>query len=178
MAIYSLDGAGAELPGEGEYWVAPDAALIGKVILEQMASVWFGAVLRGDNEPIRIGARSNIQDGCVLHTDMGFPLAVGEECTVGHQAMLHGCTIGRNCLIGIGSTILNGARIGDNCIIGAHALIPEGKEIPANSLVVGVPGRVIRTISAEDAAGINELHHQYIEKLQHYNAGFAPVVES
>lgn len=178
MAIYSLHGASAELPPEGEYWVAPDAALIGNVILEQMASVWFGAILRGDNEPIRIGARSNIQDGCVLHTDMGFPLVVGEECTVGHQAMLHGCTIGRNCLIGIGSTILNGARIGDNCIIGAHALIPEGKEIPENSLVVGVPGRVVRTIGAEDAAGINELHQQYIEKVRHYNAGFSPVAGS
>ncbi len=178
MPIYSLDGVSAELPGEGEYWVAPNAVLIGKVILEPMASIWFGAVLRGDNEPIRIGARSNIQDGCVLHTDMGFPLVVGEECTVGHQAMLHGCTIGTNCLIGIGSTILNGASIGNNCVIGAHALIPEGREIPDNSLVVGVPGRVARTVSTEDAAGISELYRLYTEKIERYNASFIPVAGS
>lgn len=176
MGIYALDGATPELPSEGEYWVAPDAALIGKVILEPMASVWFGAVLRGDNEPIRIGARSNIQDGCVLHTDMGFPLTVGEECTVGHQAMLHGCTISDNCLIGIGSTILNGAHIGKNCIIGAHALIPEGKNIPDNSLVTGIPGRVVRQVSEEDAKEINSLYLHYTEKVERYSASFKPAV--
>jgi carbonic anhydrase/acetyltransferase-like protein (isoleucine patch superfamily) len=174
MPMYTLEGAGVELPREGEYFVAPGAFLIGKVILEPMASVWFGAVLRGDNEPIRIGARTNIQDGCVLHTDMGFPLTIGEECTVGHQAMLHGCTIGRNCLIGIGSTILNGVKIGENSIVGAHALIPEGKEIPPNSLVIGTPGRVAREISAKEAEGINELSRHYTDKIERYTASFQP----
>ena len=173
MTLYTLDGARAELPGEGEYFVAPNAVLIGKIILEPMASVWFGAVLRGDNEPIRIGARSNVQDGCVLHTDMGYPLVIGEDCTIGHMAMLHGCTIARNCLIGIGSTLLNGAKIGENCIIGAHSLIPEGKEIPPNSLVVGTPGRVAREISAENAAGLTELAGIYTANVKRYTAGFA-----
>lgn len=169
MPTYTLDGAAVELPAEGEYFIAPGAYLIGKVALEPMATIWFGAVLRGDNELIRIGARTNIQDGCVLHTDMGFPLTVGEGCTVGHQAMLHGCTVERNCLIGIGSTILNGARIGENSIIGAHALIPEGKEIPPNSLVVGTPGRVVRTLSEEDAAKIAEISTHYTDKIERYN---------
>lgn len=171
MPTYTLDGAAVELPDEGDYFIAPGAYLIGKVVLEPMATIWFGAVLRGDNEPIRIGARSNIQDGCVLHTDMGFPLAVGEGCTVGHQAMLHGCTVERNCLIGIGSTVLNGARIGENSIIGAHALIPEGKEIPPNSLVVGTPGRVVRTLSDDDAAKIAEISTHYTDKIERYNKG-------
>lgn len=168
--IFSLEDSSPELPDEGEYFVAPNAMLIGKVILEPMASVWFGAVLRGDNEPIRIGAKSNVQDGCVLHTDMGYPLTIAEECTIGHMAMLHGCTIGRNCLIGIGSTILNGSRIGENSIIGAHSLIPEGKEIPPNSLVMGTPGRVVRQLGDEDAKNINKLSGHYMDKLRRYNA--------
>jgi len=169
-----MDGAGVELPEGSEYWVAPNATLIGQITLAPLASIWFGAVLRGDNEPIKIGQRSNIQDGCVLHTDMGFPLVIGDDVTVGHQAMLHGCWIGNNCLIGIGSTILNGARIGQNCIIGAHALIPEGNEIPDNSLVVGMPGKIKREISASDAEGIAELAQHYVVNIRRYNAGFAP----
>lgn len=175
MAIFKLEDASPELPGEGEYFVAPDAMLIGKVILEPMASVWFGAVLRGDNEAIRIGARSNVQDGCVLHTDMGFPLTIAEECTLGHLAMLHGCTVERNCLIGIGSTILNGAKIGENSIIGAHALIPEGKEIPPNSLVMGTPGRVVRELGDDDAKNINKLSGHYMDKLKRYSASFTRI---
>lgn len=174
MTLFTLDGDRVQLPQKGRYWVAPNAVLVGRVILEDMASVWFGAILRGDNEPITVGARSNVQDGCVLHTDKGYPLTIGHECTVGHQAMLHGCTIARNCLIGIGSTILNGAKIGENCVIGAHALIPEGKEIPSNSLVVGTPGRVVRQVSDEDAAGITELSRHYTANVERYNSGFAP----
>ena len=128
------------------YWIAPTAVVIGKVKLEQNASVWWGAVLRGDNEPITVGEGSNIQDGCVLHADPGYPLTIGKDVTVGHMAMLHGCTIGANSLIGIGAVILNGARIGSNCLIGAKALIPEGKEIPDNSLVMGAPGQIKREV--------------------------------
>src|ERR1700760_320070 len=144
MPAYSLGNAHPEFPESGEYWIAPNATVIGRVTLKRNASVWFGAVLRGDNEPIVVGEESNVQDGCVLHTDAGTPLTIGKAVTVGHLAMLHGCTIGDNSLIGIGAVVLNGARIGKNCLIGAKALIPEGKEIPDGSLVVGAPGRVIR----------------------------------
>jgi len=174
MVLYTIDGVRVKLPPQGQYWVAPNAVLIGKVKLGVEASVWFGAVVRGDNDLIHIGARTNIQDGCVLHTDEGFPMEIGEGCTVGHMAMLHGCTIGSNTLIGIGSTVLNGARIGKNCIIGAHSLIPEGKEIPDNSLVMGMPGRVKREVSADDAEHLKELAQHYVDNSARYNAGFAP----
>ena len=146
--IWELDGITPRL--EGDAWVAPGAQLMGKVVLEPGASVWFGAVLRGDNEPIRVGARSNVQDGCVLHTDPGFPLDIGEDCTIGHMVMLHGCTIGRGSLIGIGSIILNGARIGEECLIGANTLIPEGKVIPPRSMVLGSPGKIVRQLTDDD----------------------------
>jgi len=174
MALYTLDGLPVELPEKGAYWVAPNAVLIGRVKLGSMASVWFGAVVRGDNDLIHIGARTNIQDGCVLHTDKGFPLQIGEGCTVGHMAMLHGCTIAANVLIGIGATVLNGARIGANCIIGAHSLIPEGKEIPGNSLVMGTPGRVMREVSDQDAEHLKELAQHYVDNLKRFNSGLAP----
>jgi len=148
MPNYELDGIAPELPDAGFFWVAPTAVLIGKVILKQNANIWFGAVLRGDNEAITIGEGSNVQENCVLHTDMGFPLSVGAGCTIGHKAMLHGCIIGENSLIGMGATILNGATIGNNCIIGAGALISEGKNIPDNSLVVGMPGKIIRQLDS------------------------------
>ncbi len=150
MALYELDGARVEKPANGRCWVADNATLIGRVVLHEDASVWFGSVLRGDNEPIVIGARSNVQDGCVFHTDPGFPLIIEADCTIGHMVMLHGCTIGTGSLIGIGSIVLNGARIGANCLIGAHALIPEGKEIPAGSVVMGSPGK---SRAAGDGAG-------------------------
>ena len=174
MALYTIDGVHVELPPQGQYWVAPNADLIGKVKLRADASVWFGAVVRGDNDLIEISARTNIQDGCILHTDEGFPMIIGEGCTVGHMAMLHGCTIGPNTLIGIGSTVLNGARIGRNCIIGAHSLIPEGKVIPDNSLVMGSPGRVVREVSVEDADHLKTLAQHYVDNSARYNAGFSP----
>ncbi len=142
--IYTLDGLTPQI--DPTAWVAPDANIIGRVVLMAESSVWFGATLRGDNEEIRLGEGSNIQEGSVLHTDMGFPLVIGEDCTIGHRAMLHGCTIGAGSLIGMGATILNGARIGAGCLIGACALITEGKEIPDGSLVMGSPGRVVRLL--------------------------------
>ena len=174
MPLYELDGIGVETPGEGRYWVAPTAVLIGKVIFEEDASVWFGSVLRGDNEPIRIGARSNVQEGCVLHTDPGFPLTVGADCTIGHMVMLHGCTIGRGSLIGIGSIILNGARIGEECLIGANTLIAEGKEIPPRSMVLGSPGKIIRQLSDEDAARFGGAAGRYVTNWKRFAAGMKP----
>lgn len=145
--IYELDGHVPQL-GQGA-WAAPDANLIGKVVLEDEASVWFGCTLRGDNEEIRVGRGSNVQENTVCHTDMGYPLVIGPDCTIGHKAMLHGCTIGAGSLIGMGATVLNGARIGRGCLIGAGALITENKEIPDFSLVMGAPGKVVRTLDEE-----------------------------
>src|SRR5690606_34766851 len=145
-----------------------NATIIGDVILRTDASVWFGVVIRGDNDPITIGERSNIQDNSVLHTDVGVPLTIGADVTVGHKAMLHGCTVGDNSLIGIGATVLNGAVIGKNCIIGAHALIPENKTIPDNSLVVGAPGRVIRELGPEQAAFLKASAEHYVQNWRRY----------
>ena len=142
--IYALDGNHPEI--DPTSWVAPDANLIGKVILKSESSVWFGTTIRGDNETIEVGQGSNVQENCVLHTDMGFPLTIGPDCTIGHKAMLHGCTIGEGSLIGMGAVILNGARIGKGCLIGACALITEGKEIPDGSLVMGSPGKIVRVL--------------------------------
>lgn len=153
MALYALGDSRPDTPAEGAFWVAECARVIGRVVMHRDASIWYGAVVRGDNDPIVIGEASNVQDGSVLHTDEGVPLTIGKGVTIGHLAMLHGCTVGDNSLIGIGATVLNGARIGKNCIIGAHALITEGKEIPDNSLVVGSPGRAIKTLDA----GIEEM---------------------
>lgn len=169
MALYALGESEPQTPGEGKFWVAPDAQVMGRVTLGEGASVWYGAVVRGDNDPIIIGRNSNIQDGSVLHTDIGWPMTIGEGVTVGHQVMLHGCTIGDNTLIGIGSTILNGAKIGKNCIIGAHALITEGKEIPDNSLVVGSPGRVIRTLDDDTEAMLRASADHYVENWQKHS---------
>ncbi len=173
MTVYRLDGIGIETPEEGNYWIAPNAVVVGKVRLERDASIWFGAVLRGDNELIHIGERTNVQDGCVFHTDMGFPLTIGPGVTIGHMAMLHGCTIARNTLIGIGTTILNGSHIGENCIIGAHALIPEGKTIPDNSLVVGSPGRIVRKLGDEEAHGLTHLAEHYVQNYKRYCNGLS-----
>src|SRR6202521_5559127 len=154
MAIYSLADRRPTLPPEGHCWVAPNASLIGDVRLGLEASVWFGAVLRGDNEPIIIGARSNIQEMGTLHTDMGYPLQIGEDCTIGHNAILHGCTVGDGTLVGMGSVILNGASIGRGCLIGAKALVTEGKTFPDNSLIVGSPAKAIRTLEPEAIASL------------------------
>ncbi|MEL6475353.1 MAG: gamma carbonic anhydrase family protein [Pseudomonadota bacterium] len=170
MAIYKIGDTVPTLPEDGAYWVADNAAVMGNVILKTNASVWYGATLRGDNDPITIGENSNIQDGSVLHTDIGCPLTIGRDVTVGHMVMLHGCTIGDETLIGIGSTILNNAKIGKNCIIGAHALIPEGKEIPDNSLVMGAPGKVVKEISEHQAAVIKMSAVHYVENWKKHRA--------
>jgi len=175
MAIYALGDVKPELPEGEDWWIAPSASVIGKVRLAHLTSVWFGAVLRGDNELIDVGEGSNIQDNCVLHTDMGFPLSIGRHVTVGHQAMLHGCTIEDTVLVGIGATVLNAARIGHHSIIGAHALIPEGKVIPPHSLVVGTPGRVVRILEDKDVAMLDEAAQVYIRKIARYRGGFGPV---
>jgi carbonic anhydrase/acetyltransferase-like protein (isoleucine patch superfamily) len=146
--IYALDGIAPEIAPDA--WVAQTAVLIGKVTLGMGANIWFGATLRGDNERITIGAGSNVQENCVMHTDMGFPLVVGTNCTIGHKALLHGCTIGEGSLVGMNATVMNGAKIGRYCIIGAGALITEGKEIPDYALVVGAPAKMIRTLDAAD----------------------------
>ena len=174
MTIYALDGVAPDLPEEGAFWVAPDATLIGKVRLQRMASVWFGAVLRGDNEWITIGENSNVQDGAVLHTDPGLDLIVGRNCTIGHKAILHGCEIGDNTLIGMGAVILNRARIGANCLIGANALITEGKVIPDNSLVMGQPGKIMGELNEETVAGLTRSAEGYVRNWQRYARGLAP----
>lgn len=149
-------------------WIAPDAAVIGKVRLDEGATVWFGAVLRGDNELIHIGPQSNVQDGCTLHTDMGWPLTLGTGVTVGHNAMLHGCTVGDYSLIGINAVVMNGAKVGNNCIIAANALIPEGKEIPDGSLVVGAPGKVVRELTEAEREKIRANAAHYAQNGQRY----------
>lgn len=162
--IYALDGMVPEI--DPDTWVAPDANLIGRVVLEAGGSVWFGATLRGDNEEIRVGAGSNVQENCVFHTDMGYPLTIGRDCTIGHKAMLHGCTIGDGSLVGMGATVLNGAVIGRGCLIGAGALIPEGREIPDGSLVMGMPGKVVRALDATAQAGLLASAAHYRERMR------------
>ena len=171
MNVYNLGAIGPELPGEDEYWIAPNAVVLGRVILKKNASIWFGATLRGDNDPIVIGENSNVQDGSVLHTDSGSPLTIGANVTVGHMVMLHGCTIGDNSLIGIGSIVLNGARIGRNCLIGANTLITEGKEIPDNSMVMGAPGKVVREISEQQSAMLAGGAAHYVHNWKRYRDG-------
>ena len=172
--VYDLGAASPELPPEGEYWIAPGAVVLGRVRLERNASVWFGAVVRGDNDPIVIGENSNVQDGSVLHTDEGVPLAIGRNVTIGHQAMLHGCTVGDNSLIGIKATVLNRAVIGRNCLIGAHALIPEGKVIPDNSLVMGAPGKVVRELDEIAVRMLEASALHYVENWRRYARDLRP----
>ena len=174
MPIYSLEGRRPALPGEGRYWIAPTATLIGDVRLGEDVGVWFGAVLRGDNEPIVIGPRSNVQDHCLMHTDMGFPLTVGAGCTIGHAAFLHGCAIGDGALIGMGATILNGARVGRNCLVGARALITEGKTFPDNSLIVGSPAKAVRELDAAGIASLADSANRYVANWRCYAAGLTP----
>ena len=171
MAVYNLGDRVPELPANGEYWIAPNAAVIGSVLLKQNASVWFGATIRGDNHLITVGENSNIQEGSVLHTDPGLPLTIGDNVTVGHLVMLHGCTIGDNSLIGIGSIILNNAKIGKNCLIGANTMITEGKEIPDNSLVMGSPGKVVRELSPEHVALLAKSAQSYVERWRVFATG-------
>jgi len=171
MALYEFDGHRVTVPADGRFWVAENAVVIGKVVIEEGASVWFNTIVRGDNEPIVIGARANVQDGCVLHTDPGFPLAIGAGATIGHMVMLHGCTIGRGTLIGIGAIVLNGAVVGEDCLIGAGALIPEGKNIPDRSVVFGSPGRIIRQVSELDLERMRWGVRLYLDRWQAYARG-------
>ncbi len=166
MIIYSLDN-GTPHCGENVY-IAPGASVIGDVVLGDNVGIWFSAVLRGDNERITVGSGTNIQDCCVLHTDPGCPLEIGSNVTVGHQAMLHGCTIEDGALIGIGAVVLNNARIGKNCLIGASTLIADGKVIPDNSLVVGSPGRVIRQLNHDEIDMLRRFNRSYIDKIARY----------
>ncbi|MFP3382960.1 gamma carbonic anhydrase family protein [Tritonibacter sp. SIMBA_163] len=168
MTLYAL---GAHKPQiHPDTWVAPDANLIGQVVLEEGASVWFGVTIRADHEEIRVGRGSNVQENVVMHIDAGYPLSIGENCTIGHKVMLHGCTIGENSLIGMGATILNGAKIGKNCLIGAGALITENKEIPDNSLVMGAPGKVVREVDAALAAKLADSALHYQENMRRFKA--------
>jgi len=169
MTLYSLDGIAPTFHDTA--WAAPDANLIGKVVLEAGASVWFGATLRGDNEPITVGEGSNLQENVVCHTDPGFPVIVGANVTVGHKAMLHGCEIGAGSLIGMGATILNGARIGKGCLIGAGALVTEGKEIPDGSLVMGTPGKVVRQLDPAARAELLASAEHYRQNMRRFRAG-------
>src|ERR1700688_2585053 len=170
MPIYELDGVKPEFPGDA-YWIADTAVLIGRVRLKKDSSVWFGAVLRGDNERIELGERSQIQDNATLHTDPGFPLTIGQNCVIGHNVILHGCTVGANSLIGMGAIMLNGARIGANSLVGAGALVTEGKTFPDDSLIVGSPARAIRTL---DEAAINSIGGAadiYVRRFKQYAKG-------
>lgn len=174
MPIHRLDAHVPVLPPEGRYYIAPGAQVIGQVTLGDMASVWFNAVLRGDSEPIVVGNGSNVQDGCIFHVDPGFPLTLGQNVTVGHGAIVHGCTVGDGSLIGMGATILNGARIGKGCLIGAGALVTEGKEIPDGAMVIGQPGKVVRTLDAEAQAALAETAAGYRARLTRYLGGLGP----
>jgi carbonic anhydrase/acetyltransferase-like protein (isoleucine patch superfamily) len=173
MGLYVLDKTAVRTPGEGRYWVAPNATVLGNVTIGEDASVWFNAVIRGDSDPIEIGPGSNVQDGSVLHTDPGFHLVIGPDCTIGHMVMLHGCRIGRGSLIGIGSIILNGAAIGEQCLIGAHSLIPEGKEIPPRSVVMGSPGKIVRQVTDTDLARMQAAAVHYRMNWKRFSAGLA-----
>jgi len=175
MALYELDGQGPDLPADGSYFIADTADVIGKIRLKSQASVWFGAVLRGDNEWIEIGEGSNVQDNCTCHTDKGFPLTIGKNCTVGHNVILHGCTIEDGALIGMGSIVMNGARIGKNSIVGAGSVITEGKEFPENSLIIGSPARVIRTLSAEQVTAMGSAARFYAANGPRFKQGMKKI---
>ena len=171
--IYSLGDIQPEM--QGDYWVADNAMVLGDIVLGDEVSIWFNAVLRGDTETITVGARSNIQDGSVLHTDPGMPLTIGKGVTVGHKVMLHGCTIGDNSLIGINAVVLDGAIIGKNCLIGANSLVPPGKEIPDGSLVMGSPGKVVRQLDEAAIAGLTKSADGYVDRYKRYQREFRPV---
>ncbi len=171
MTVYSLTDKKPQLPPEGEYWIAPNATVVGDVTLKSGASIWFGAIVRGDNDPIVIGENTNIQDGSVLHSDPGEPLIIGANVTVGHMAMLHSCEIGDGTLIGIGAVVLGRAVIGRNCLIGANALITEGKVIPDGSLVMGQPGKVVRTLEPGQIAALEASAEHYVQNWKRYVAG-------
>lgn len=171
MPAYTLHDLRPDLPPAGRYWIAPDAHVIGRVRLGADVGIWFGAVLRGDHELIDVGERSNIQEGAMLHTDIGFPISIGPGCTIGHHAILHGCTLGENALVGMGATVLNGARIGSNCLVGANALVTEGKSFPDGSLIVGSPARAVRELDAAAIEGLRLSAAHYVENWRRFASG-------
>jgi carbonic anhydrase/acetyltransferase-like protein (isoleucine patch superfamily) len=171
MALYELDGERPDLPADNRFWVADTATVIGRVRLKTDASVWFGAVLRGDNEWIELGERSQVQDNATLHTDPGFPIVIGPDCVIGHNVILHGCRVGANSLVGMGAILLNGAKIGNNCLVGAGALVTEGKEFPDNSMIIGAPARVVRTLDPGTAAEIAAGAEIYVRRWNQYANG-------
>ena len=175
MTFYALGDLVPET-ADDDYWTAPNAIVVGRVRLEHNASVWFGTTVRGDTELITIGENSNVQDGSVLHADIGCPLTIGKDVTIGHMVMLHGCEIGDNTLIGIGSIILNRTKIGRNCLIGANTFIPEGKIIPDNSFVIGSPGQVTKQTTEAQIGGIKISAHHYVENWKRFKSGFKPIV--
>ncbi len=171
MAIYALDGEAPEFPADGLYFVAETAIVVGRVRLGSDVSIWYGSVLRGDKEWIEIGMRSQIQDNCTLHTDPGFPLTIGQSCVIGHNVVLHGCTIGESSLIGMGAIVLNGARIGANCLVGAGALITEGKEFPDGSVILGAPAKVVRETGEKARAMTARAAEVYVKRWKRYADG-------
>jgi len=173
MAVYSLDGVGPQVAASA--WVADSAQVMGAVDLAEDVSIWFGTVIRGDTERIRIGRGSNIQDGSVLHADIGKPLTVGEGVTVGHQVMLHGCTIGDGSLIGIGAVVLNGARIGRDCLVGARALVTEGKDFPDGSMILGSPAKVVRPLTPDEVAGLRRSAQGYVKNADRFRSGLRKI---
>ncbi|MBZ9897672.1 gamma carbonic anhydrase family protein [Mesorhizobium sp. BR1-1-6] len=175
MPLYAIDGTELNFADAGSNWIAPDATLIGDISIGRNAGFWFGVVIRGDNEPVVIGADTNVQEHTVMHTDPGFPLTIGEGCTIGHRAMLHGCTIGDNSLIGMGAIVLNGARIGKNSLVGAGALVTEGKEFPDNSLIVGSPAKAIRVLDEAAIARLRASAAHYVANGRRFKAGLEKV---
>ena len=175
MPIYKFEDVSPELPAEDRFFVAPGAHVIGKVRMGADSSVWFNAVVRGDTDLIDIGAGANVQDGCVLHTDPGFPLVIGPNATIGHNVILHGCTVGEGALIGMGATVLNGAKIGKNCLVGANALVTEGKEFPDNSLIVGAPAKAVRTLDEKGAGMGRMIAAVYAARAKKFRSGLKKI---
>lgn len=175
MPHYALGELRPKLPAAGRYWIAPDAHVIGDVTLGEDVGVWFGAVLRGDGVPIKVGAGTNIQEGTMVHADPGFPATIGAGCTIGHHAIIHGCTIGDGSLIGMGATVLNGARIGRNCLVGANALVTEGKEFPDGSLIVGTPAKAVRQLTQEQIFGLRQSAAHYVENFKRFLSDLKPL---
>ena len=175
MSIFALDGKSPQFEDRGSVWIAPDAAVIGNIRVGRDVGIWFGAALRGDNEPITIGAQTNVQEMTIMHTDPGFPITIGEGCTIGHRALLHGCQIGNNCLIGMGAIVLNGAKIGANCLVGAGALVTEGKVFPDGSLIVGSPARAIRELDPASIERLKLSAAHYVANARRFMMGLSVV---